>query len=258
MSRVVMDVLNTRNLAKNFGGIKVLRDVSFDLYEGERVALIGPNGAGKTTLINILNGLIPPTSGAITLLGKDVTRVPAHDRAGLGLSRSFQVSNLFPALSLLENVLMALYGLQKRRYQMMRPFAGYQDNNERAQALLQDIGLWDKRRLPVHSLSHGEKRRLEIILSVSSGPKLLLLDEPNAGLDGAETSDLIHIIENLAAGTTTLVVAHDLDFMYRLCSRVLVLYYGEIIADGTCEEIQADKKVRSLYLGTEVIDAGTH
>jgi branched-chain amino acid transport system ATP-binding protein len=253
-----MDVLKIRNIAKGFGGFQVLRDVSFDLKEGERVALIGPNGAGKTTLINVLNGLLPPTSGSIVLLGKKVTRVPPYGRVALGLARSFQISSLFPALSLLENVLMALCGVQKRRYQMFRPFTGHEETNQRARSLLESIDLWEKKETPVRELSHGEKRRLEIILSVSSGPKLLLLDEPNAGLDAAETSSLIRMIENLAAGATTLVVAHDLDFIYRLCSRVLVLYYGEIIADGPCEAIQADEKVRSIYLGTKVHDAGTH
>ncbi|MEW6667303.1 MAG: ABC transporter ATP-binding protein [Thermodesulfobacteriota bacterium] len=251
------DVLETRNVAKHFGGLEVLRDVSFTLSEGERVALIGPNGAGKTTLINVLNGLTAPTSGSIHLLGNDVTRSPAHARVALGLSRSFQVNSLLPALSLFENVLMALYGVQKRRYEMFRSFTGHEDNNQRARKLLESIALWEKADMPVRELSHGEKRRLEIILSVSSEPKLLLLDEPNAGLDGAETSGLIHTIENLAAGTTTLVVAHDLDFVYRLCSRVLVLYYGEIIADGSCGEIRADETVRSIYLGTEVRNAGT-
>jgi branched-chain amino acid transport system ATP-binding protein len=184
-----------------------------------------------------------------------VTKAPPYERVALGLARSFQVSSLFPALSLFSNVLMALYGVQKSRYQMVRHFTGYQSNNERAQALLQGIDLWDKKDLPVHDLSHGEKRRLEIVLSISSQPRVLLLDEPNAGLSGDETSGLIQMVENFAAGTTTLVVAHDLDFIYRLCSRVMVLYYGEIIADGACEEIQNNQKVCSIYLGTEVKDA---
>ena len=235
-----MDILKVRNVAKSYGGLGVLHDVSFDLKTGERVALIGPNGAGKTTLINLLNGLLNPTSGNITLLGKNVTRVPPYDRVALGLARSFQISSLFSALSLFENVLMALYGVQRSRYQMFRSFIGHKDNNQKVHELLKSIDLWDKRDIPVSELSHGEKRRLEIILSISSQPKLLLLDEPNAGLDGAETSDLIDIIENMAVDTTTLVVAHDLDFIYRLCSRVMVLYYGEIIADGSCEDIQAD------------------
>ena len=138
---------------------------------------------------------------------------------------------------------------------MIRPFIGFEDNNRRARQLLESIDLWGKRDVVVHELSHGEKRRLEIVLSIASQPRVLLLDEPNAGLSGAETSDLIRMVEGFAEGTTTMVVAHDLDFIYRLCTRVLVLYYGEIIADGTCEQIQKDQKVRSIYLGTGEKDA---
>jgi len=250
-----MEVLKIRNVAKSFGGLQVLQDVSFSLNAAEKVALIGPNGAGKTTLVNVLSGLLNPTSGSITLLGCDVTKLPPYDRVALGLARSFQVSSLFPALSLFSNVLMALYGVQKSRYEMFRSFTGYEDNNQRARELLESVHLWDKKEVPVRDLSHGEKRKLEIVLSISSQPKVLLLDEPNAGLSSDETASLIHMVENLAAGTTLLVVAHDLDFIYRLCDRVMVLYYGEIIADGSCEEIQTDKKVGSIYLGTEVRDA---
>lgn len=247
-----MEVMKVRNVAKSFGGLKVLQDVSFSLEAGEKVALIGPNGAGKTTLVNVLSGLLNPTSGSIYLLGHEVTKLPPYDRVARGLSRSFQISSLLPGLSLFSNVLMALYGVQKSRYQMFRSFTGYKDNNQRAQELLESIDLWDKKDIRVSDLSHGEKRRLEIVLSISSQPKVLLLDEPNAGLSSAETASLIHMVENLAVGTTTLVVAHDLDFIYRLCERVMVLYYGEIIADGSCQEIQTNQKVGSIYLGTEV------
>lgn len=248
----MMEVMKVRNVAKSFGGLKILQDVSFSLKAGEKVALIGPNGAGKTTLVNVLSGLLNPTSGSIYLLGHEVTKLPPYDRVARGLSRSFQISSLLPGLSLFSNVLMALYGVQKSRYQMFRSFTGYKDNNQRAQELLESIDLWDKKDIRVSDLSHGEKRRLEIVLSISSQPKVLLLDEPNAGLSSAETASLIHMVENLAVGTTTLVVAHDLDFIYRLCERVMVLYYGEIIADGSCQEIQTNQKVGSIYLGTEV------
>ena len=247
-----MEVMKVRNVAKSFGGLKILQDVSFSLKAGEKVALIGPNGAGKTTLVNVLSGLLNPTSGSIYLLGHEVTKLPPYDRVARGLSRSFQISSLLPGLSLFSNVLMALYGVQKSRYQMFRSFTGYKDNNQRAQELLESIDLWDKKDIRVSDLSHGEKRRLEIVLSISSQPKVLLLDEPNAGLSSAETASLIHMVENLAVGTTILVVAHDLDFIYRLCERVMVLYYGEIIADGSCQEIQTNQKVGSIYLGTEV------
>ncbi len=255
VSRSFMEVMRVQNLAKNFGGLKVLEDVSFSLKEGERVGLIGPNGAGKTTLMNLLSGLLYPTSGSIHLLGRDVTRVPPYDRLSIGLARSFQVSSYFPALSLFSNVLLALHGSKKSRYEIFRRFTGYKEYNQRVQDLLEGIDLWKRRDVPVRDLSHGEKRRLEIILSISFQPSVLLLDEPSAGLSSAETSGLTDMIKSLAAGTTTLVVAHDLDFIYQLCDRVMVLYYGKIIADGPCEAIQANLRVREIYLGTEVKDA---
>jgi branched-chain amino acid transport system ATP-binding protein len=250
-----MEVMVVRNISKSFGGLRVLRNVSFSLKAGEKVALIGPNGAGKTTLINVLSGLLKPTSGNISFLGHDITKLPPYERTALGIARSFQISSIFPALSLFTNVLIALYGVQKTKYQIFRRFTSYKKNNDRARELLESIDLWDKRDLPVNKLSHGEKRRLEIILSISSQPKILLLDEPTAGLSIAETSSLIDMINNLAKGTTTLVVAHDLDFIYQLCDRVMVLYYGEIIADGPCEVIKVHPKVREIYLGIEAKDA---
>lgn len=250
-----MAVMTVQHVAKSYGGLEVLRDVSFNLQVGEKVALIGPNGAGKTTLINLINGLLFPTSGSIHFLGKDVTKMPTYSRVDLGLARSFQVSSFFPALSILSNVLLALHGTQKSRFEMLRAFDSYESHNGRARELLESVNLWDKRDAPATGLSHGEKRRLEIILSISSQPKLLLLDEPTAGLSPAEITDLIGMIHHLAAETTTLVVAHDLDFIYQLCDRVLVLYYGEIIADGSCEAIQTNSRVREIYLGTEVENA---
>lgn len=253
-----MEVMRAKNVAKSFAGLNVLQDVSFSLDEGEKVALIGPNGAGKTTLINLLSGLLYPTSGSIYLMGKEVTHLQPYDRVALGLARSFQVSSLFPVLSIYDNVLLALHGVKRSRYQMFRSFTSYRDNNDTCRKLLESIDLWEKRNTLVTELSHGEKRRLELILSMSSQPKVLLLDEPSAGLSSNEMVSLIDMINHMAKGTTTLVVAHDLDFIYQLCSRVMVLYYGKIIADGFCEEIQADPKVRQIYLGTEDDDVGTN
>jgi branched-chain amino acid transport system ATP-binding protein len=253
-----MEVLQAKNISKSFGGLAVLEDVSFYLEAGEKVALIGPNGAGKSTLINLLSGLLAPTSGSIYLLGKEVTRLPPYDRVALGLARSFQVSSLFPALSLSANVLLALHGIQKSRYQMFSSFTSYKNHNKVCQKLLESIDLWEKRDALVTELSHGERRCLELILTMSSQPKVLLLDEPSAGLSSNETANLIKMINDMGKDTTTLVVAHDLDFIYQLCSRVMVLYYGKIIADGSCGEIKANPKVRQIYLGTEDKNAGTN
>ena len=221
----------------------------------KKVWRCGENGAGKTTLLNLISGLLYLTGGSIYLFGQDITKLPPYNRVALGLNRSFQMSSLFPSLSLFTNVSLALHGIQKSRYQMLRPFSSYGDTNRKVEDSLKSIDLWDKKDIPANSLSWGEKRRLEMILTMSSHPKVLLLDEPSAGLSSAESASMIQMINNLSTDTTTLVIAHDLDFIYQLCQRVMVLYYGEIIADGSSQQIQVDPKIRQIYFGSRVKDA---
>ena len=185
-----MEVLKVEHLSQSFGGLTVIEDVSFSLGSAEKVALIGPNGAGKTTLLNVLSGFITPIAGRIYLLGKDVTNMPSHRRVSLGLSRSFQINTLFPNLSLLNNVLLAIQGIQPTRYQMIRPITAYKDNLAKAQELLELVDLWGERESPITALSHGEQRQVEILLALASKPRLLLLDEPSAGLTSGETMNL--------------------------------------------------------------------
>ena len=250
-----MDVLRVEHLFQSYGGLSVLADISFSLSAGERLAIIGPNGAGKTTLFNVLSGFIPPVSGRIHLLGTDVTTMSSHKRAALGLARSFQINSLFSRLPLLHNVLLAIQGVQTSRYQMIRPITAYRDNLVKAQELLELVGLWDERKSPVAMLGHGQQRQVEIILALASKPRLLLLDEPSAGLTAAESGNLGRIIQNLTADTTVFFCAHDLDLVFSLAERVVVLYYGQLVAQGTPEQIQVDPKVREIYLGAEQHDA---
>ena len=246
-----MDVLKVENLGQSYGGLRVLFDLSFSLKLGERVALIGPNGAGKTTLLNVLTGFIHPAVGQIRLRDYDITRMPSHKRASLGLARSFQLNTLCPNLNLLINVLLAIQGVQTTRYHWFRPITTYSGNLAMAQELLELVGLWEQRDSPVAALSYGQQRLVEIILVLASKPKLLLLDEPSAGLTSDESYNLIDMVQSLTKDTTVFFSAHDLDLVFSLAERVMVLYYGKIIAQGTPEEIQNDPKVRDIYLGSE-------
>ena len=185
------------------------------------------------------------------MLGHDVTRLPSNTRVSFGLARSFQISTLFPHLSLLTNVLLAIQGTQRTRYQMIRRIMAYPDNLSRARELLDLVGLWEERDAPITELSHGKQRHMEIILALASKPRLLLMDEPSAGLTSAESNHLVDMIHRLVGETTVLLSAHDMALVSKLADRIMVLYYGRIIAEGTPREIQANQKVREIYLGTE-------
>jgi branched-chain amino acid transport system ATP-binding protein len=249
-------MLRVDHLSQNYGGVSVLSNVSFSIESGERVGLIGPNGAGKTTMINVLTGLLPAASGGIYFLGQNVTDMPAYKRVALGMARSFQKNTLFPDLSLLDNVRLAVQGTKSSRYQMFRLINSYRNILKEAEALLKQATLWEKRYAVTGTLSHGEQRQLEILLALASKPKLLYMDEPSAGLTSAQTAGLINRIRNLLGDTTVFFCAHDMELVFSLADRVMVLYYGEIIAHGTPEEIRANSKVREIYLGPENEDTG--
>ena len=250
-----MNILEIENISQSFGGLKVLEGVSFRMEAGERVGLIGPNGAGKTTLINVLSGHLPCQSGRIHLLGQKVTNMPPYGRAHLGLARSFQINTLFPDLSLLNNILLAVQGIKPDRFQMLRSITAYEDNFTRAKELLELVGLWERRDDLITALSHGQQRQIEILLALASEPKLLMLDEPSAGLSASETEGFIDMMHRLTAGTTLFFVAHDMDVVFALAERVMVLYYGGIIAQGTPKEIQNNPQVKEIYLGMQAKNA---
>lgn len=252
-----MDTLDIRNLSQSYGGVEVLQEISFSLVAGEKVGLIGPNGAGKSTLLNVLCGLVPQKAGRIYLDGHDISYMPTHRRASLGMGRSFQINRLFPSLTVIMNVLLAIQGTRRSRFQMFRPITAYPDTSTQARELLELIGLWELSAQHVSTLSFGQQRLLEILLALVSKPKLLLMDEPSAGLTRAETDSLVDIIRNLVGGTTVFFCAHDMDLVFALADRVVVLYEGGIISQGTPEQIQKDPKVREIYLGIENGDTRT-
>jgi len=246
-----MEALRVEGLSKDFGGVHALSDVSFSVEVGEHLAIIGPNGAGKTTLFNLLNGQLPPTSGRIYFLGQDITTMTTHRRAHLGQGRSFQIISLFLNLSVLDNTLITLHGTKRSRFQMFRPTNGYKHLLTRAQEMLTAVALWEKKDELVKNISYGEQRRLEIALTLASEPKLLLLDEPSSGLTSTESADITDMIHKLGRDITVLLVAHDMDLVFGVAERIIVLHYGQLIADGIPEEIQADPRVREIYMGIE-------
>jgi len=246
-----MELLRIEGLSKNFGGVKALQDVSFKVEVGERLAIIGPNGAGKTTLFNLLTGQLFATTGRVYLSGKELGTMATHRRAHLGLARSFQVNALFFNLTLLDNVLLAVQGTKPGRFQMLSRISTDTPLFAKAQELLSSMDLWEKRNSLVKDISYGEQRKLEIAFGLASEPKLLLLDEPTAGLTTAEGADISDMINNLGSDVTVLIVAHDMDLVFDVASRIIVLHYGQIIAEGTPEEIQTHPKVREIYLGEE-------
>lgn len=246
-----MEALRIDRLSKNYGGLQVLRDLSLTVEAGEYVAIIGPNGAGKTTLLNVISGELAASSGHLYLLGKDITAMPAHQRAQAGLGRSFQITRLFYDLTVIDNISLALQAVSPSRYQIFRRAESYGEVIAEAERLLKTIGLWDKRNELVAGISYGEQRKVETILALASKPKLLLMDEPTTGLAPAEVDDFIKMLKALAAGTTLVFSAHDMDVVFDLAHRVIVLYFGRIIAEGTPEQIQANPKVKEIYLGVE-------
>ena len=205
--------------------------------------------AGKTTLFNVLAGQLSATHGRVYLLGQEISSIPSHRRARLGMARSFQISNLFFNLTVIDNTLLAIQGRRARSFQMFRSIDTYRDMFEKAKNLLSTTDLWGKRDDLVRNMSHGEQRNLEIVLSLASEPKVLLLDEPTAGLTEAESANIFKVVSGLGSDTTLLFVAHDMDLVLNVANRIIVLHYGQTIAEGTPEEIQANPKVREVYMG---------
>lgn len=241
--------LTVRDLGKTFGGLTAVEAVALSLAPGERHAIIGPNGAGKTTLFHLISGELAPTSGQIALFGRDVTRLATHRRAALGLGRTFQINTLFPNLTVLENALLAVHGVSPSRLRVHRPISSYRAQWEQALAVLDSVGLVGKERLWARTLSHGEMRQLEVALAMASRPKILLLDEPTAGLSSAESHRLTSLLAQLERSITLLVIEHDMDVVFGLADRITVLHHGKVVAAGTGAEVKANPLVSEIYLG---------
>ena len=239
-------MIETRDLSREFGGVKALDGVSLVVAEGERRAIIGPNGAGKTTLFNILTGELDPTTGRVLLAGVDVTGRTPHELARRGLARMYQRNELFETLAAHENVMLALGALSGA----YRPFtAPSATDRAAAHELLERVGLGDHAYAPARSLSHGERRQLELALALAARPRLLLLDEPTAGMSGAETTRITELIGSLDRSMTVVIVEHDMDVVFRLADRITVLHEGRVLAEGTPEAIRLDAEVNEVYLG---------
>ena len=223
--------------------------VDLAVQPGERRAIIGPNGAGKTTLFNLISGELEVSSGAIHLFDQEVTELPPHRRAALGLARTFQVTNLFPSLSALENGLLAVQALTRTKFVMLRPLERFTRLKERALAALRAVGLEDRAATTVRNLSHGEQRQLEIALALAGQPRVLLLDEPTAGLSPGESQLMADLLRGLDPAMTVLIIEHDMDIALQIALHVTVLHYGRVIADGPREAVKADPLVREIYLG---------
>jgi branched-chain amino acid transport system ATP-binding protein len=241
--------LSTRGLDKSFGSLVVARDIALDLPQGERYALIGPNGAGKTTLINLITGMIRPDRGQIFLAGDELTALEPEQRVKRGLVRTFQINTLFPHLNALEAVTLAV--CERRGYAgtWWRALPAYADAIEEAYAILASLRLGPSCYRPTHELAYGQQRLLEIALALATRPKVLLLDEPAAGVPHSESAELFSVIAGLSRDIAVLFIEHDMNVVFRFANRIIVMVGGRILVEGTPREIAADARVREVYLG---------
>jgi branched-chain amino acid transport system ATP-binding protein len=246
----VAALLEVENLSVHFGGLAAVDKVTFTVEESERLVMIGPNGAGKTTLFNLLTGQLKPSGGRVRFKGQDITHKPVYARTQLGMARSFQITSLFPNETVLTNARIGLQGVRAGRYRVWGNFTGDKGLRKEAQGLLGSIDLWDKRNETVASLAYGEQRKLEMGLSLASGPDLLMLDEPSCGLTPTESADITERIRTLGKKITVLMIAHDMDLVFGVAERIILLHFGAISAEGTPDEIRANQTVKDIYMGS--------
>jgi branched-chain amino acid transport system ATP-binding protein len=238
------------NVSRTFGGLKAVDGVSLSIEPGERRAVIGPNGAGKTTLFNLISGESRATAGGIRLFGADVTSLPPYQRAARGIARTFQITRLFANLTVLENVLLACEALDRRKFAMHRPLSSFPDMGEKAAGVLNDFGLWSLRSEPAGNLAYGDQRMLEVALSVTGRPRLLLLDEPMAGLSSGERASMLQLFDRLDPSIAILLIEHDMDVAFGFAHTVTVLDKGKVLFEGSSDEVSANANVQQVYLGT--------
>jgi ABC-type branched-subunit amino acid transport system ATPase component len=250
-------VLETRGLSKNFGALQVARDVSLTLERGARQGLIGPNGAGKTSLVNLIAGSLKPSAGRVLLDGEDVTRLAQAARARRGVARTFQINQLFRGLSVLENLCLAIGERTGACNGLFRPLGCNRAVIGEALAHLEGLGLVEDAARPVRELAYGRQRLVEIALALAQRPRLLLLDEPAAGVPSHESHYILDAIERLDKDIAILIIEHDMDVVFRFAREITVLVAGAVLARGTPGEIAADERVRAVYLGQEASSGGS-
>jgi len=245
-----MSFLETKGITKSFGALTAVNAVTLGIEAGSLHSIIGPNGAGKTTLFNLLTGTFPPTSGRIVFDGKDITGTPAHRVAHLGLARSYQRTTVFPAFSLLDNVWVAAFATSASwKGLMWRNADRYAGVKDKALQALRDVGLESKAHQPAREISHGEQRQLELAIALAAAPRVLLLDEPAAGLSPDETRKMVALVRALKGRYTIVLIEHKMDIIMRVSDRISVMHFGSLIAEGTPGEIQKNAEVRRAYLG---------
>jgi branched-chain amino acid transport system ATP-binding protein len=236
-------------LTKTFGGVHAVEKVSLQVPIGQRRVLIGPNGAGKTTLFNCVTGSLPPTSGRIFLFGKEVTHLAEHLRTAMGLGRTYQITNVFPDLTVLENIILSIQGTTRKKWVLHRPVKSFPEILDRAAAELERVGLQHRQADSVHLLSYGERRQLELALALASRPRALFLDEPCSGLSPSERQRIFNIITQLPRDITIVCIEHDMQVALGLADQVSVLHRGRLILEGTPDEVKLNPEVREVYLG---------
>ena len=244
-----MTALSVRGLEKSFGGLRVTREVNLDVAPGERRLIIGPNGAGKTTLFNLITGELRPDRGSILLFDRDLTRTTSRRRAHLGMSRTYQIITLFPRDTLLRNVTMSLLGLTPIRWNPLVRLDAQQHLIEQARGALERVGLAHLASRPVSETSYGERRRVEIAMALAQNPKVLLLDEPFAGLSVEERREVQNLLADIPRDVTIIMIEHDMDVALGFAERISVLHFGEVIVEGTRAEVVANPRTREIYLG---------
>jgi branched-chain amino acid transport system ATP-binding protein len=246
-----VSALVIETVSKSFGGVRALSDVSFSVEPQQRRLIIGPNGAGKTTLFNMIAGAFRVSSGTITLFDEDITHLPAYERARMGLARTFQITNLFPRLTVLENILLSLQARDGAAFSLGTRMRAHRHLYAAADALLETWGLTAIRDRPARDISYGEKRQIDLILAMAVAPRVLLLDEPTAGLSVAEVVRVVGMIRSLPKEITVLMIEHDMDVAFELAERIAVLHQGCLIAEGDVDTIRNDPQVTEIYLGAD-------
>jgi branched-chain amino acid transport system ATP-binding protein len=249
-----MTLFIAKGLVKRFGALVATDNVSFEVAPGQIHALIGPNGAGKSTLVNLISGLLAADSGSLQINGIDITRLSAHERVLAGLSRCFQVTSVFKERSVLDNLLLAAQAHAGSSLKFFAPRAAEQGLYDAARALAQRVGLHDRLNAVAGTLPHGAQRQLDVALALAARPKLLLLDEPMAGMGPEDSARMVELIRNLRNDMAILLIEHDMDAVFQLADRISVLVYGRVLTSGTAAEIRANPEVQAVYLGKETVE----